>query len=188
MRVVTMILALLALWYNPAAAQMDSTKILGSTVRLQPFAGRRVPVEEGELIATSRDSLWLLLPGRLEAVPRGAGLRVRVNRKKMGAGLAWAWAGIGAVVTGGALTAACSTVAENCGGVFVVTAVLWSLVGAFAAPSIAGARWENIDAWGDLPPHTRFPQGLPPGVDYQRLIGRNRPPSRLFAPLAWRLP
>ena len=187
MRVVIMILALLALWHNPAAAQMDS-RMLGSTVRLKPLAGRRVPVEEGELIATSRDSLWLLLPGRLVSVPRGAVLRVRVNRKKMGAGLAWAWAGIGAVVTGGALTAACSTVAEDCGGVFVVTAVLWSLVGAFAAPSIAGARWENIDAWGDLPPHTRFPQGLPPGVDYQRLIGRNRPPSRLFAPLAWRLP
>ncbi len=178
MRVIIMILALLALWHNPAAAQMDSTKILGSTVRLKPFAGRRVPVEEGELIATSRDSLWLLLPGRLESVPRGAVLRVRVNRKKMGAGMAWAWAGIGAVVTGVALTAACSTVADNCGGVFLVTAGLWALVGAAAAPSIAGARWENIDAWRDLPPHTRFPQGLPPGVDYQRLTGRSRPPSR----------
>jgi len=61
MRVVIMILALLALLHNPAAAQMDSTKILGSTVRLKPFAGRWVPVEEGELIATSRDSLWLPL-------------------------------------------------------------------------------------------------------------------------------
>ncbi len=178
MRVVIMTLGLLAQLHNPAAAQMDSTKILGSTVRLKPIAGRRVPVEEGELIATSRDSLWLLLPGRLESVPRGAVLRVRVNRKKMGAGLAWAWAGIGAVVTGVALTAACSTVAENCGGVFLGTAVLWALVGAAAAPSIAGARWENIDAWGDLPPHTRFPQGLPTGVDYQRLTGRSRLPSR----------
>lgn len=46
-----------------------------STVRLKPLAGRRVPVEEGELIATSRDSLWLLLPGRLVSVPRGAVLR-----------------------------------------------------------------------------------------------------------------
>ncbi len=178
MRVVTMILALLALCHNPAVAQMDSTKILGSTVRLQPFAGRKVPVQEGELIATSRDSLWLLLPGRLESVPRGAVLRVRVNRKKMGAGLAWAWAGIGAVVTGAALTAACSTVTDSCGAVFLTTAALWALVGAAAAPSIAGARWENIDAWRDLLPHTRFPQGLPPGVDFQRLTGRSRPPSR----------
>ena len=178
MRVVIMILALLALWHNPAAAQMDSTKILGSTVRLKPFAGRRVPVEEGELIATSRDSLWLLLPGRLVSVPRGAVLRIRVNRKKMGAGLAWAWAGIGAVVTGAALTAACSTVTDSCGAVFLTTAALWALVGAAAAPSIAGARWENIDAWRDLLPHTRFPQGLPPGVDFQRLTGRSRPPSR----------
>ncbi len=56
MRVVIMILVLLAPWHNPAAAQMDSTKILGSTVRLD-LAGRRAPVEEGELIATSRDSL-----------------------------------------------------------------------------------------------------------------------------------
>ncbi len=186
MRVVTMILALLALWHNPAAAQMDSTKILGSTVRLD-LAGRRVPVEEGELIATSRDSLWLLLPGRLESVPRGAVMRIRVNRKKMGAGMAWAWAGIGAVVTGAALTAACSTESEGCGGVFLGTAILWALVGAAAAPSIAGARWENIGVWGDLLPHARFPQGLPPGVDYQRLTGRSRQPSRLFAPLAWRL-
>ncbi len=178
MRVVTMILALLALWHNPAAAQMDSTKILGSTVLLKPIAGHRVPVEEGELIATSRDSLWLLLPGRLEAVPRGAVLRVRVNRKKMGAGMAWAWAGIGAVVTGVALTAACSTVADSCGGVFLATGVVWALVGAAAAPSIAGARWEDIDAWGDLPPHTRFPQGLPTGVDYRRLTGRSWLPSR----------
>ena len=178
MRVVTMILALLALCHNPAVAQMDSTKILGSTVRLQPFAGRKVPVQEGELIATSRDSLWLLLPGRLESVPRGAVLRVRVNRKKMGAGLAWAWAGIGAVVTGAALTAACSTVTDSCGAVFLTTAALWALVGAAAAPSIAGARWENVDAWRDLLPHTRFPQGLPPGVDFQRLTGRSRPPSR----------
>jgi len=178
MRVVITILALLALLYNPAAAQMDSTKILGSTVRLKPFAGRRVPLEEGELIATSRDSLWLLLPGRLVSVPRRAVLRVRVNRKKMGAGIAWAWAGIGALVTGAALTAACSTVTEDCSGVFIGTGILWGLVGAAAAPSIAGARWENIDAWRDLPPHTRFPQGLPPGVDYQRLTGRGRLPSR----------
>ena len=178
MRVVITILALLALLYNPAAAQMDSTKILGSTVRLKPFAGRRVPLEEGELIATSRDSLWLLLPGRLVSVPRGAVLRVRVNRKKMGAGLAWAWAGIGALVTGAALTAACSTVTEDCSGVFIGTGILWALVGAVAAPSIAGARWENIDVWEDLPAHTRFPQGLPPGVDYQRLTGRSRLPSR----------
>ena len=178
MRVVITILALLALLDNPAAAQMDSTKILGSTVRLKPFAGRRVPLEEGELIATSRDSLWLLLPGRLVSVPRRAVLRVRVNRKKMGAGIAWAWAGIGALVTGAALTAACSTVTEDCSGVFIGTGILWGLVGAAAAPSIAGARWENIDAWRDLPPHTRFPQGLPPGVDYQRLTGRSRLPSR----------
>jgi hypothetical protein len=178
MRVVIMILALLALLHHPAAAQTNATKFLGSTVRLKPIAGRRVPTEQGELIATSRDSLWLLLPGRLVSVPRGAVFRVRVNRKKMGAGLAWAWAGIGAVVTGAALTGACSTVSEDCGGVFLGTAALWALVGAIAAPSIAGARWENIDAWGDLPPHTRFPQGLPPGVDYQRLTGRSRLPSR----------
>ena len=102
-----------------------------------------------------------------------------MNRKKMGAGLGWVWAGIGAVVTGAALTAACSSVSDvDCGGVFLGTALLWGLVGAAAAPSIAGARWENIDAWRDLPPHTRFPQGLPPGVDYQRLTGRSRLPSR----------
>ena len=178
MRVVIMILALLAQLHNPTAAQMDSTKILGSTVRLKPFAGRMVPLEEGELIATSRDSLWLLLPGRLVSVPRGAVLRVRVNRKKMGAGLAWAWAGIGALVTGAALTGACSTVTEDCGGVFIGTGILWALVGLAATPSIAGARWENIDAWRDLPPHTRFPQGLPAGIDYERLTGRNRLRSR----------
>lgn len=57
-----------------------------------------------------------------------------MNRKNMSAGLAWAWVGIGAVVTGAALTAACSTVTEDCGGVFLGTALLWTLVGAAASP------------------------------------------------------
>ena len=165
-------MGLLTMLQAPAAAQIDSTKILGSSIRLRPIPGHLVPWEEGELIAASADSLWLLLPRELVAVPREAVLDVRVDRKTFGAGRAFGWAAIGALVSGVALTAACNSVEDaSCGGVFPATALLWALVGGAAAPSISGARWETIDAWRDLPPHARFPQGLPSGVDYQALVG-----------------
>ena len=168
---VVVAIAALSLIAPPAAAQARDPNVLGSQVDVSLTFGQRARLK-GELVAVSVDSLWVLANSALVSAPLARVVRVRVKRHSLGGGAALAWGIAGGVVTGGLLTAACSSVADDCGGVFAVMAVSWLVFTAIAAPSMESSS--RIDfrrsQWQDLRAHARFPQGLPVNVD-RKLLG-----------------
>lgn len=127
----------------------------------------RLPQEvrlEGELLAVGADSLWLVRDGEPFGVALSAVNRVRVQQHEARAGGVLAWAGIGALITGAAMSAACSSVAEECGGVFIGMAIPWALFGGIAAASVSSSRWTEAGVTeADLSKFARYPQGWSEG-------------------------
>lgn len=120
----------------------------------------------GELLAADSDTLWLLEgPGPVVRIPLADVDRVRIRRHRWDTQRALLWAGVGGVVTGGALSMACGRVEDtDCGGVFVGALATWITVGVIAAVSFEKSR--NLELGptdSELRRFTRFPQGLPPG-------------------------
>jgi len=147
-----------------AAPAQRMTPPFGSQVRVS-FAGQ--PARSGELLAVDKDSVWLLQPHGLASVPLSEVAQVRVDRGGMGGQGAWLWSLVAGVASGAALAGACSSVeGANCGGVFVVTVGLWSLVGLLSAQSLQNARYQTLTSPqpDELRARARFPQGLPAGM------------------------
>jgi hypothetical protein len=143
---------------HPALAQQQRGPI-GSTVRFTMVSGARL---SGELLAAQRDSAWLLSGEATRAISLDDVSMAQVRGRGMDSRGILLWTLIGGVVTGVALTAACSSVADGCGPVFVATTGAWGVVG-----GIAAAITESPHRWVDpesevLTPYARFPQGLPP--------------------------
>lgn len=159
------LLVLVGLAVVPAAApaqQYPESLVRGRTVKVKKTEGA---TQRGELIAVSRDSLWIAGgdPTRLTTIPLSSVERVKLRRHSLGkTGLLWTLGG--AVVTGGLLTAACSSV-ENaeCGGVFPAMALSWGLIGGLSAASMADGGTVHLQPTADaLRPYARFPQGMEP--------------------------
>ena len=135
-------------------------------------ASRRPP-REGELIAAEPGRIWVLGKEQVFEVPLSSVEEVRVRRHGFTPGKALLWAAIGAVVTGGLLAGACSSVdgAQNCGNVFAVVGGIWLGVGGLAAASMGGSSSIAVPrpSVEDLSPYARFPQGVPEGFDPRSL-------------------
>jgi hypothetical protein len=156
-----------------AAPAQRMSPAFGGQVRVS-FAGQ--PARSGELVAIDKDSIWLLQPHGLASVPLSEVAQVRVDRGGMGASGALLWSLIAGVVSGAALSRACSSVeGADCGGIFVLSVGLWSLVGLVSAPSLQNARYQTLTSPqpDQLRARARFPQGLPAGMARDSL-GRPR--------------
>ena len=120
---------------------------------------------EGELIAVSADSLWVLGDSLAVAVPAALVSRVRVT------GYDAQPRAVTAATAGGVVL----TVTN--GWFLVFTAPMWLITGTVA--SHAQARHPVRTATGAdlaaLAEFARFPQGLPPGLKLDRLRPRPRP-------------
>lgn len=128
---------------------------------------------QGELLAVTRDQLWLRGDDGVQEIPLGSVREVRVKRHGFGAAKALIWAAVGGLATGGALTAACASVEGNndCGEVGLAVAGAWLAVGALAAPSMEHSSRIRMEtpASRELGPFARFPQGPPEGLDLRSL-------------------
>lgn len=160
-----LVLSVLALLAGPLTAQ-GTVDVGGRQVTFRLREGGAAPVK-GELLMIGADSAWVLVDNRVVSVAMTAVKSASVSRHTMTAtkGLAWG-AGVG-VITGLALSAACSSVEDTeCGGVFLGSAVLGLAVGGLAAISLGPSsqwRFEPVSS-GSLTRFARFPQGLPPGA------------------------
>lgn len=143
-----------------AARAQRIESVLGSKIRLEL---RGADPLSGELLATQGDSLWLLpARGGMRRLPLADVAGAQVPRGGMRPGTVMVWAVIGGVVSGGLLTAACSSVESDCGAVFPAVLVSWSIVGGVMALA-TGPSWRTLPAdAAALAPYARFPQGLPP--------------------------
>lgn len=121
---------------------------------------------EGELMAVSSDSLWVLSFTTLVGVPLNSilGVDVRMHNWDTGRMLTWnLLAGVGSAF---ALSAACNSVDDTsgCGGVILSWTAIWGVVGGLAGIfMVKTSRREVAPTPLTLQPYVRYPQGLPPG-------------------------
>lgn len=162
---------LMWMWMSMALGAVDSAAAQGHQSG-PPILGYRVVLEAddggrttGELIAVSLDSLWLLRDDALTVFPLAGMKQVNIRESSFGAGKALLWSLVVGAVSGAALTAACSSVADDCGGVFLGVMLTWTFIGGIAALAVEPSRYTELPAPGadQLRPYSRFPQGVPQG-------------------------
>ena len=130
---------------------------------------------KGELMAVGPEQLWVLERDGVKELPLREIDLVRVQRHGLTGQRAKAWAGLGALTTGGALTGACASVEGNSGRGCVllgaVVAVTWALIGWPSAASLGRSSELRVrkPSWNALRPYARFPQGVPEGLDLHTL-------------------
>lgn len=128
---------------------------------------RDVPrASNGELLAASPDSVWLLGDRGLASIPFGEIEQVRIQRSSFGAGKVWGWSLLAGLGSGVALTLACSSVeGASCGGILPGVLATWAIVGGLSSASVESSRHLRLDrpVAEQLRPYARFPQGLPQG-------------------------
>jgi hypothetical protein len=127
--------------------------------------GRSRLVVKGELIAVDDARVWILGKSGLAEVPRADVARLKVRRHETTGKRGLTWALVGALVTGGAMAIACSSVSEGCGTLFPAMAVPWLAAGAAGKSSLDNSAHLTLPArrLDDARPYARFPQGLPAG-------------------------
>jgi len=157
----------------PGCATGATSSVLGRSVTVVPATGDDSKAVAGERIAVEPDRLWVLGKERVVALPLASVAEVSLERHRMGRARGLAWAGIGALATGGALAAACSSVegSGDCGTVFLAVGLTWALFGALPALGLDGSAKTRVKppAPESLRPYARFPQGPPEGVDLFQL-------------------
>ena len=124
------------------------------------------PAFEGELIAISADSVFVLVSDSLVARSLKGVRRVRVVGYDPKAVDLMNWTLAGTLST------------ASHGIVAILSAPVWLLVGSAVTSSAARSSEINVPGyyrtWDDLRPYARFPQGLPPGLDRTTLRKRTR--------------
>lgn len=153
----------------------------GAAVVLRQTGRDRAPIQ-GELIAASADSVWVLQGSALRSVPLKSLKRVEYRRFDSGASTAWTWGLVAGVVSAGALYAACSSVegTDNCGILFPTILAPWVLWAGVGAATLDGSSREDLPTTAEtLRAYARFPQGLPAGADGTTLrVGLKLPMPR----------
>lgn len=160
-RMLAVVIAAVALQGCVVARQAVSP--LGRTVRVTLPQADQTELA-GELMAVSAESLWMFRDSEIVSVPLVEVRLVQVWRAERLGGKAMGYSAIVGLVTGGALTAACSQVeGASCGGVLPVVFASWMLWGGLSASSVESSAKFRVGAgdWERLRPYARFPQGLP---------------------------
>jgi hypothetical protein len=141
------------------AAHAAGSDAWGGWIRVVSVDGRR---DQGELIAVSADSLWLLVG----AVP------LAIAAERVRSAEVTGWDSRPGDVVGLAALGTLSTISN--GAFLLLTAPAWIVTGAVA--SSAQAAQSRISAGGAdlqrLAVYARFPAGLPPGLDLRTLRPR----------------
>lgn len=136
-------------------------------LRLNQESARAV---NGELVAVGADSLWIRQDDGVRSMALGDLDGVRVRHHGFTFGKAMLIATIGGLVTGAAMTAACSSIdgSDSCGGVFIGMMGSWLAIGAIAGAASSSSAYRSLEpvSYQALQPYARYPQGLPPGVTY----------------------
>lgn len=125
----------------------------------------------GELIAASRDTLWIFHGRQL----------VPVSHQSVKSGRLIGWDAGASEVLGWTVLGTLSTISN---GVFLIgTAPLWMIAGGVAGQTQAAKPVQEFAAgdWTMLAAWARFPQGLPKGLPLDSLkpkpLGRRGPPA-----------
>jgi hypothetical protein len=141
---------------KPAAAQ---TAAYGGWIELthHDTEERRT---DGELIAVSAESLWVLSGNQGLVIPTAEVKSGKLTAYAAQHGPLTLWTIVGTL----------STISN--GAFLIFTAPMWIIGGSLAVAGESRAPQRNSPslAWVELAPFARFPQGLPPGVELTALL------------------
>jgi hypothetical protein len=131
----------------------------GGWVELTYQQGQEKRRTEGELIAVSADSVWVLAGNQGLVIPTETVKRGKLTAYAAQTGNLTTWAALGTVAT------------ISNGLALVFTAPMWLIGGslAVAGESRAPQRWSPPLTWVELAPYARFPQGMPDGIEITAL-------------------
>jgi len=135
---------------SPQEAQ---TSAYGAWIELRLIGTSRQPIVEGELLAVTTDSVWVLCDSGAVVLPTSAVAKGKLTAWRSGTG----------AIAGGTGLGVLSTISN--GLLLIVTAPLWIITGTAAGSSESYAPQRAVSplAWMDLARFARFPQGMPPG-------------------------
>jgi hypothetical protein len=141
------------------------TETYGAWVDFTYARGDRIERFQGELIAVSADTLWVL----------GATGGVRVPHTALRAGRLTHYDSSAGTVGGLAFLGMLSTLSN--GAFLVLTAPMWIIGGAVASSSQANVAGRDIDrsSGPQLAAFARFPGGLPEGIELDELRPKPTP-------------
>ncbi len=137
--------------------------VFGRNVQVTTADGGRPAT--GELLAVQDGQLVVRTARGPQPVPLAGVREVRIKRHAWGGRRGLGWTLAGGLVTGAAMTAACSRETSGCGGVGLTMFGLWAVLGGLSSLSMEQASHFHMKSptADDLRPFARFPQGLPPG-------------------------
>jgi len=141
----------------PVESQQES---YGGWIELEVDAGKKETRRvEGELLVVTASEVWVAADSGVVVV---AAARVKDGKLT-------AYRSNSGAIAGGTLLGTLSTVSN--GILLVFTAPLWLITGSVAAGAESQAPVKDVTPlkWPELAAWARFPQGVPEGVDVQRL-------------------
>jgi hypothetical protein len=145
----------------PAAAQASA---YGGWIELTYHERGESRRTDGELIAVTADSVWVLTDTQGVVIPTSTVEHGKLTAYAAQPGTLRAWTVLGTLAT------------ISNGGFLVFTAPMWLIGGSLAvgAESRSAERAHPPLAWPGLAPYARFPQGLPEGVGLTALQPKRR--------------
>lgn len=152
---------------KPAEAQATA---YGGWIELTYQDGDVTRRADGELIAVSADSVWVLNENQGLVIPTTAVQRGKLTAYAAQTGTMSIWTAVGTLAT------------ISNGAFLIFTAPMWIIGGTLATAGESRAPQRNSPplAWVDLAPFARFPQGVPDGIEVTAL--QAKAPARAARP------
>jgi hypothetical protein len=131
----------------------------GGWIELELLGTARQQTVQGELLAVTADTVWVLSDSAAEVLPTSV----------VGGGKLTAWRSGTGAVAGGTVLGVLSTISN--GVLLIFTAPLWIVTGTVAGTSESFAPQRDMPPlrWAELARFARFPQGMPLGLALETL-------------------
>jgi hypothetical protein len=131
----------------------------GGWIELTYHKGQERQGTDGELIAVTAESVWVLNENQGFVIPTASVKKGKLTAYAAEKGRMATWTGLGTVAT------------LSNGAVLILTAPMWIIGGSLAtgAESRAPERQNPPLSWMALAPFARFPQGMPDGIELTAL-------------------
>jgi hypothetical protein len=141
---------------KPMEAQ---TEAYGGWIELTYQGAEEKRHSDGELIAVTADSVWVLSGNQGLVIPTSTVARGKLTAYAAQKGNLTAWTVVGTLAT------------ISNGGFLIFTAPMWIIGGSLAVGSESRAPEARSPPvmWAELAPFARFPQGVPEGFDLSTL-------------------
>jgi hypothetical protein len=159
-RTLSFVLAIFVTLALPDSSVAQAVSVTGRILDVRLGNGERL---QGELIEAMGGNLTLAEETGLRAIDLSDVSSIRAKRHSFDGKKVAVWIGVGALVTGLGMTAACNSYegSSGCGQVFPAIVLSWALIGGLFGSGLASTAWTDVPMTDDLRRFARFPQGAP---------------------------